>query len=541
MDILKGLSKPLYEAPKLVIVRQPKKRGYRFRYRSEGETHGGIPGEPDRKGSSGGSKKFYPTIKILGHHGPAKVVVTLVSSNEPFHLHAHSMIVNREPMKGYCIFEMDGNSNLLELKNIAIQHAVKDKLTETLMDRILQDRFVKQFGWNSAFKVGEVVQDIEFYTSILEDRVGDSQFLDRSTAKAVAGHELSQLKKKAVELGKSMAMNSCRLCFQAFLRDSNGKYTQVLDRVFSDEIIDGKTKEGATLKIIRLSAVVSSVTGGDEVWLLADKLNADDVEVRFFKQDKKSGKLEWESFGDFSKSDVYKQAVLIFRTPKYKDQNIDQPVKVSLQLRRKKDSHCTSAPIDFTYKPRSFDRYSIGEKRRKTIPNEFIDAFPTSSNAKIELAPIVKNLSYYKQQQYQPQQQLQQPQQQPSLFNNQDATQQSILSSGASVSADGNLDFSLITTTATSNTATGLLDQQAGLINFEGLFSFGLNSQQSLDNFSESFLNNILDSDNKMETQEEPVESTSINIEDSITDSIFQQQQQVTQPFNALYKHSTLR
>jgi len=50
----------------------------------------------------------------LGYHGPAKIVVTLVAANEPYHLHAHSMIVSREPMKGYCIFDMPGNSNVLE-------------------------------------------------------------------------------------------------------------------------------------------------------------------------------------------------------------------------------------------------------------------------------------------------------------------------------------------------------------------------------------------------------------------------------------------
>ena len=53
------------------------------------------------------------------------------------------------------------------------------------------------------------------------------------------GHELKELEKKAKELGKKMHMNRCCLCFQAFLQDNNGKYTQVLDRVFSDIIIDG--------------------------------------------------------------------------------------------------------------------------------------------------------------------------------------------------------------------------------------------------------------------------------------------------------------
>lgn len=34
-----------------------------------------------------------------------------------------------------------------------------------------------------------------------------------------------------------------------------------------------ETKEGAMLKIIRVSQCSSSVNGGEEVWLLADKLN----------------------------------------------------------------------------------------------------------------------------------------------------------------------------------------------------------------------------------------------------------------------------
>lgn len=74
------------------------------------------------------------------------------------------------------------------LKNIAIQHAVKERLMETLMDRILQNRFINQFGWNSAFKPGEkMLQDVDYYTKILEDRDDSNTFVDRTTAKAIAG------------------------------------------------------------------------------------------------------------------------------------------------------------------------------------------------------------------------------------------------------------------------------------------------------------------------------------------------------------------
>ena len=70
---------------------------------------------------------------------------------------------------------------------MAIQHAVKEKLTETLMDRILQDNFVSQFGWNSAIKIGETIHDVDYYTRILEDKDNNSSFLDRNTAKIIAG------------------------------------------------------------------------------------------------------------------------------------------------------------------------------------------------------------------------------------------------------------------------------------------------------------------------------------------------------------------
>ena len=64
---------------------------------------------------------------------------------------------------------------------------MKDRLNETLMDRLLQDRFVRQFGWNSALKVGENILDISHYVDRLQDRDENSQFLDRNTAKMIAG------------------------------------------------------------------------------------------------------------------------------------------------------------------------------------------------------------------------------------------------------------------------------------------------------------------------------------------------------------------
>lgn len=79
---------------------------------------------------------------------------------------------------------------VFRLKSIAIQHVVKENLPNTLMDRILQTRFVETFGWNSGLNVNgnrEEMFDVSQYVQSLMDRHDDSVFYDRATARAVAG------------------------------------------------------------------------------------------------------------------------------------------------------------------------------------------------------------------------------------------------------------------------------------------------------------------------------------------------------------------
>uniref|UniRef100_A0A5F8GBA3 RHD domain-containing protein n=1 Tax=Monodelphis domestica TaxID=13616 RepID=A0A5F8GBA3_MONDO len=52
------------EGPYLVIVEQPKQRGFRFRYGCEGPSHGGLPGASSEKG-----RKTYPTVKVSRREG----------------------------------------------------------------------------------------------------------------------------------------------------------------------------------------------------------------------------------------------------------------------------------------------------------------------------------------------------------------------------------------------------------------------------------------------------------------------------------------
>lgn len=45
--------------PYVEMVEQPQQRGFRFRYRCEGPSHGGLQGEHSEKGN-----KTYPAIKV---------------------------------------------------------------------------------------------------------------------------------------------------------------------------------------------------------------------------------------------------------------------------------------------------------------------------------------------------------------------------------------------------------------------------------------------------------------------------------------------
>ena len=59
------------------------------------------------------------------------------------------------------------------------------------------------------------------------------------------------------------------------------------------------------------------MAGGKEILLFCDKINKDDVQVRFYQET--NGQLVWEGFGDFQPSDVHKQYGICFRTPRYKN------------------------------------------------------------------------------------------------------------------------------------------------------------------------------------------------------------------------------
>ena len=88
------------------------------------------------------------------------------------------------------------------------------------------------------------------------------------------------------------------------------------------------------LTICRLTETSGPVNGGKETLLFCDKINKDDIQVRFYEE--KNDQLLWEGFGDFQPSDVHKQYGICFRTPRYKN----------IEVEIVNNSHLTTIDVD---------------------------------------------------------------------------------------------------------------------------------------------------------------------------------------------------
>lgn len=179
------------------------------------------------------------------------------------------------------------------------------------------------------------------------------------------------IRQAALQQTKEMDLSVVRLMFTAFLPDSTGSFTRRLEPVVSDAIYDSKAPNASNLKIVRMDRTAGCVTGGEEIYLLCDKVQKDDIQIRFYEEEENGG--IWEGFGDFSPTDVHRQFAIVFKTPKYKDVNITKPASVFVQLRRKSDLE-TSEPKPFLYYPEIKDKEEVQRKRQKLMPN-FSDSF----------------------------------------------------------------------------------------------------------------------------------------------------------------------
>ncbi|XP_017561751.1 nuclear factor NF-kappa-B p105 subunit isoform X2 [Pygocentrus nattereri] len=333
---------PRIDGPCLQIIEQPKQRGFRFRYGCEGPSHGGLPGASSEK-----NRKTYPQVKICNYQGPARVVVQLVTNTKQPHLHAHSL-VGKQCEKGICIADIQPKDSCISFPNLGILHVTKKNVTKTLEERMSE---AYRQGYNFGVAINPEIDSLQGETRIPRE---------------LSDHHRGLIGLAASHQAKDMDLSVVKLMFTAFLPDGEGGFTRRLDPVISEPIYDSKAPNASNLKIVRMDRTAGCVTGGEEVYLLCDKVQKDDIQVRFYEDDETG--IAWEAFGDFSPTDVHRQFAIVFKTPKYRDQNLQKPISVFVQLKRKSDNE-TSEPKPFTYHPQIIDKEEVQRKRQKTLPN----------------------------------------------------------------------------------------------------------------------------------------------------------------------------
>ncbi|MGH0188633.1 UNVERIFIED_CONTAM: hypothetical protein FKN15_030665 [Acipenser sinensis] len=269
---------------------------------------------PGEKSSD--TTKTHPAIKIHHYSGPVRVRISLVTKTPPYKPHPHEL-VGKDCKEGY--YEAD-----------------------------LQDRRIHRKEAIAVPLQGQVNPFEMCSLAVPEDEMRNEDY----------------------------DLNAVRLCFQVYITLPNGELHR-LDPVVSQPIYDNRAPNTAELKICRVNKNSGSCKGGDEIFLLCDKVQKEDIEVRFFRD-------SWEGKGHFSQADVHRQVAIVFRTPPYSSTALSEPVKVKMQLRRPSDKEVSEA-MDFQYLPDDTDQYMVKEKRKRTQNafNNFV------LNASFPVTPVV--------------------------------------------------------------------------------------------------------------------------------------------------------
>ncbi|XP_045495328.1 embryonic polarity protein dorsal-like isoform X2 [Colias croceus] len=295
--------------PFVRIVEQPASKALRFRYECEGRSAGSIPGV-----NSTPERKTYPTIEICGHRGPAVIVVSCVTREEPFKPHPHNLVGRERCDKGVCTVRTTvGDDSRVSFSNLGIQ-------------------CVKRKDIADALKMREQLRVDPFKTGF--------------------GHRNQP---------QSIDLNAVRLCFQVFIQDERtGKVRHSLPPVVSDIIYDKKAM--SDLVIMRMSQCSATPRGGTEIFLLCEKVVREDIAVVFFQ--KEGDTVVWEESANIVL--VHKQVAIAFHAPPYQNPHATHHVQVYIQLKRTSDNARSNA-VPFEYIPDYQDSGYLKHKRQKIL------------------------------------------------------------------------------------------------------------------------------------------------------------------------------
>eukprot|EP00079_Xenopus_tropicalis_P008996 XP_002932654.1 PREDICTED: transcription factor RelB isoform X1 [Xenopus tropicalis] len=287
--------------PELKITEQPKQRGMRFRYQCEGRSAGSILGTQSTE-----HNKTLPEIEVINCDGLEKICVTvcLVWKDPPHRVHPHGL-VGKDCHDGICQVTLHPQNDVAKhsFSNLGIQCVRKKEIDSSVNHRLKLNI--------DPYKAGKW------------------------------------------RLHEEVDLNVVRLCFQASCTGPGFQYE--IAPVLSEPIYDKKSTNTSELKISRMNRESGRCEGGEEVYILCDKVQKEDILVIFAEDD-------WEARADFSQADVHRQIAIVLKTPPYHDLHITEPAYVSVFLQRITDG-IRSEGIPFVYMPRVKDPNCVHSKR----------------------------------------------------------------------------------------------------------------------------------------------------------------------------------
>ncbi|XP_041970286.1 uncharacterized protein LOC121726813 isoform X2 [Aricia agestis] len=295
------------EGPHLVILEEPMNH-FRFRYKSEMiGTHGCLLGSSYATSRS----KTHPTVELQNYKGKAEICCTLVRhDNDKEHPHKLQDDHDRDVSS----IVPDQGSYKVAFSGMGIIHTAKKDVPAVLFKKKMKEPECQ-------------------------------------------GMREEMLRMMCVDEAREINLNIVRLKFAAY---DLAARMPICPPVFSQPISNLKSAATNDLRICRMSRTYGRVDGGDDVYLLVEKVKKTNIMVRLFELDE-NGYRVWTEKGKFLQTDVHHQYAIVFTTPAYKDRKISSDVDVFVELFRPSDGR-TSEPRQFTYKAHPLYKQS---KKRK--------------------------------------------------------------------------------------------------------------------------------------------------------------------------------
>lgn len=106
----------------------------------------------------------------------------------------------------------------------------------------------------------------ELYRKLRQER-------DFEGKRILTENEISAIQRDADKQSKEMNLNQVCLCFQAFLKnETDNTMDKICEPVYSSVINNMKSALTGELRITRMSKYVSSVQGGEEIFMFVEKV-----------------------------------------------------------------------------------------------------------------------------------------------------------------------------------------------------------------------------------------------------------------------------